>query len=55
MTVPLAHYARIDGQDVNIVDESAVHDLFEAVKADDLQSYVRSSGDPVLPGLSEVH
>ena len=55
MTVPLAHYARIDGQDVNIVDESAVHDLFKAVKADDLQSYVRSSGDPVLPGPSEVH
>jgi len=53
-TVPLEHYARIDGQAVNIVDQDEVRRLFAAAKADDLDYYLNISGDSVLPGPNVV-
>jgi LCP family protein required for cell wall assembly len=55
VTVPLKRYARIDGQSVNLVDSGELRDLFAAATSDNLEDYVRTSGDPVLPGPGQVH
>ena len=55
VTIPLERYARINGQSVNLVNRSDLNDLFAAAKADDLENYVKTSGDPVLPDPGQVN
>jgi LCP family protein required for cell wall assembly len=54
MTVPLKKYARIQGQDVVLVDQSKTRALFGAVLADELDQYLAKSGDSVLPSANDV-